>query len=82
MSVPLGVVLLSDGGEVTDLQEAKAEGFQSSYVTIYSNSWGPPDDGFYVEGPASLLQSVLQTNTQKVGRHFSECSNLLFSTDP
>lgn len=67
-----GVVLLSDSGYDTAVQEATALGYRSDYVNVYSNSWGPPDDGYYVEGPSPLVQSVLQSNVQQVGGHYLE----------
>ena len=37
----------------TDSQEASALGYKNDYIMIYSNSWGPSDFGFIVDGPDS-----------------------------
>ena len=66
-------VLLSFAGikmsveESTDVSEANALGFQGNYIDIYSNSWGPSDLGFIVQGPGHLAQMALQTAVREVG---------------
>ena len=49
-----------------DLQEAKALSFNRNYVDIYSNSWGPNDNGFEVDGPGRLTQIALEEGAEKV----------------
>ena len=44
----------------TDDVEAIALSFKRNYIDIYSNSWGPGDIGFEVDGPVNLTQSVLE----------------------
>ena len=36
------------------------------YIDVYSNSWGPVDYGYVVEGPGFLLEKTLATGTAKV----------------
>lgn len=55
----IGGIRMLDG-DVTDAVEAKALGFNISYIDIYSASWGPDDDGKTVDGPGSLTQAVLK----------------------
>ena len=36
-------------------------------IDVYSNSWGPGDMGFEVEGPGPKLKKVLENGTRVVG---------------
>ena len=56
----------------TDLLEAKALSFNRNYIDIYSNSWGPNDNGFEVDGPGRLTQIALEEGAEKVC-----CSNFI-----
>lgn len=49
-----------------DVQEASALGYQSNYIQIYSNSWGPGDTGDVVEGPGTLVQQTFQAGVSQV----------------
>ena len=60
-----GIRLFSNA-KATDLQEAKALGFQRDHIDIYSNSWGPPDKGLEVIGPGHLTLKTLQDGALKV----------------
>ncbi|PFX28248.1 Proprotein convertase subtilisin/kexin type 6 [Stylophora pistillata] len=51
----------------TDELEAKALSFKRDMIDIYSNSWGPGDRPFEVEGPGSQLRDVLYNGT-RLGR--------------
>ena len=51
---------------LTDIVEAKALTFQRDYVDIYSNSWGPPDNGFLVQGPGYYSDKALKEGVTKV----------------
>ena len=66
------VVLISalkfDVGGSTDAGEASAVGYKDYYIDVYSNSWGPNDFGFIVEGPGSLVQNTLATGVTEVNR--------------
>ena len=33
---------------------------------VYSNSWGPPDYGFFVDGPGDLTELTFSTGAQNV----------------
>ncbi|XP_067034731.1 furin-like protease kpc-1 isoform X2 [Acropora muricata] len=48
----------------TDQSEAQALRFQRDTIDIYSNSWGPGDMGWRVQGPGPLLKEVLRSGTQ------------------
>ena len=43
-----------------DVQEASALGYKSDIIQIYSNSWGPIDDGRQVEGPGKAVQQTFE----------------------
>ena len=66
-----------DVGGATDAEEASALGYSDSYIDIYSNSWGPPDFGFFVSGPGTLVQSTLRTGVTEV----SVCSDKTTTTN-
>jgi hypothetical protein len=59
--------LISEAAGATDIDEADALSWQSDVVDIYSNSWGPNDDGMVVDGPGTLLQMVMETGVREVG---------------
>lgn len=49
----------------TDLLKARALSHKSQSVDIYSNSWGPGNIGWEVEGPGPHLTNVLEDGTKK-----------------
>ncbi len=51
---------------LTDITEAQALSYQDSYIQIYSNSWGPPDNGFLVQGPGYYSGRTLKQAVSKV----------------
>ncbi|XP_014280193.1 neuroendocrine convertase 1 [Halyomorpha halys] len=51
----IGGLKLLDG-PASDLLESEALSFNLKRVDIYSNSWGPPDDGRTMEGPGILTR--------------------------
>lgn len=55
----IGGLRLLDG-ELTDALEAAALSFEPQYVDIYSNSWGPVDNGVTIDGPKSLGMKALE----------------------
>ena len=67
-----GVKLL--GGSVSDLQQGEAISHEcaSSMVDIYSNSWGPEDDGKTLYIPGMVTTSALEECTEK-GRNGKGC---------
>ncbi len=46
-------------GAETDANEAEALSRNSEVVDIYTNSWGPADDGARLEGPGPLSESAI-----------------------
>lgn len=52
-------------GPVTDSIEANSLSFHSQHVQIYSNSWGPNDDGMTLEGPGPLASKALLDGATK-----------------
>ena len=51
---------------ISDAVEARALGYKDSHIDVYSNSWGPSDYGFTVEGPGDLLQQTLANGAREV----------------
>lgn len=47
-------------GAETDVNEAEALSLHHDVVSIYSNSWGPIDDGQRLEGPGPLTREALR----------------------
>jgi len=52
---------LIEGG-IDDLLEASALSYQRNITDIYSNSWGPSDDGVTLAGPGPLLLAAFAAN--------------------
>ena len=63
----LGIRLLDLFQLATDLDEANSLGHKSDIIEIYSNSWGPIDDGSVAEGPGRLLQRTFEMGVRQVG---------------
>ncbi len=57
-----GLRLISQA--VTDSQEAAALAYHLQDIDIYSNSWGPFDDGFTLEAPGPLTQAAIAAATR------------------
>jgi len=53
---------------VSDLVEADALAFNREDIDVYSNSWGPPDDGVHLEGPGPLVAAAMHDAVTH-GRH-------------
>jgi hypothetical protein len=53
-------------GIVSDSVEASSLSYNPNYIDIYSNSWGPNDDGATVEGPGPLTQKALLDGVTQV----------------
>ena len=64
ISIHTGILLIAFGQ--TDVTEAKALGYRDDVIQIYSNSWGPQDTGFRVEGPGYLTKRALAAGVQEV----------------
>ena len=65
--------------ESTDITEAQSLGFNYSYIDIYSNSWGPEDVGFMVDGPGPCVQATLEEGIREVGDVFQFSMVILVS---
>ncbi len=50
----------------TDLAEANYLGYKTDYIHIKSNSWGPSDVGYLVDGPGPLLQKAMENAVREV----------------
>lgn len=57
--------------DTEDYQEAHGIGHRADVNMIYSNSWGPPDDGRRLEGPGTLAyrarEKAMQTGRGGLG---------------
>ncbi|CAG0899856.1 unnamed protein product, partial [Darwinula stevensoni] len=60
----IGGIRLLDG-VISDLTEGIALGFNVEKVDVFSNSWGPTDDGVTVEGPGTLALKALEKGISK-----------------
>ena len=56
-------------GQATDVLEGSALSFQSNYIDVYSNCWGPKDDGKTFGKPGKLAQEALKQGALKVKEH-------------
>jgi subtilisin-like proprotein convertase family protein len=56
----IGIRLIEDA--IDDSQIADALSYQRNITDIYSNSWGPFDDGSTLEGPGPITLAALQDN--------------------
>ncbi|KAI6045559.1 kex protein [Pisolithus marmoratus] len=57
-----GVRILS--GPITDVDEAAALNYGFHNVSIYSCSWGPPDDGKSMEAPSYIIEKAVVNGIQ------------------
>ena len=48
------------------MQDAEALVWSNEVIDIYSNSWGPADDGRTVDGPGPLTEMALATSIREV----------------
>lgn len=46
--------------------EAMALGHMTQHIHLYSNSWGPHDNGIVVDGPADVTRAVLESAVMHV----------------
>lgn len=67
-------------GYLLDVTESQALSYKDSYIQIYSNSWGPPDNGFLVQGPGyysgRTLKQGVATVSMCVGRMYTGPANI------
>lgn len=60
--------------------EASALGHLQQDIDIYSNSWGPTDNGVLVDGPGPLTRAVMENGIKTVSEiidTFDVCSCLI-----
>lgn len=57
-------------GKATDALEASSLGFQLQYVDIFSNCWGPKDDGKTFGKPGPLAAKALKRGAETVSTTF------------
>lgn len=52
--------------KASDADTARALSHATNLIDIYSNSWGPNDNGLQVEGPGPLTRQALKHGAEKV----------------
>ena len=60
----VGIRLLGYG--VTESDEASALVFQKDHISIYSNSWGPPDYGYTLDPIPNVVKAALYEGVTQV----------------
>lgn len=55
-----------DADAIPDIVEAGSLSLKPNYIDIYSNSWGPKDDGATVDGPGTLAKKAFVEGVTKV----------------
>ena len=53
----------------SDLNEARSLTYENNVIDIYSNSWGPRDNGSIVDGPERLAKMALRNAVDDVSSH-------------
>ena len=48
------------------MEEATALSYARDIIDVYSNSWGPGDDGKIIMGPRTLTKCALKTGVREV----------------
>ena len=61
-----GIRLFDDDVWSTDATESKALNHELESVDIYSNSWGPGDMSWQIEGPGPLTRKALKRGIETV----------------
>lgn len=51
---------------VNDAEKARMWSHMGNYIDVYSNSFGPPDSGYVVDGPNYVLNLSMATAMQQV----------------
>ena len=64
--VSVGIRIFDDDIRSTDVTESKALVHEIGSVDIYSNSWGPGDMAWQVEGPGHLTTEALKIGITQV----------------
>ena len=58
--------IIFDLNEVTDIVESSMLSHEPDYISVYSNSWGPSDNGCVVGGPGTYTAAVLEQAAAEV----------------
>ena len=61
----LGILLVVASGQ-TDIAESRALSHKDDLIAIYSNSWGPADNGFSVGRLSTLVERTFEQGAQSV----------------
>ena len=64
--VNLGLRIYDKDIRSTDATESGAFSHRTDVIDIYSNSWGPGDIGWQVQGPGVLASKAIEHGIQKV----------------
>ena len=65
-SLVSGIRLYDDNVRSTDATEAAALLHKIELIDIYSNSWGPGDMGWEVDGPGVLTSKAIELGIEQV----------------
>lgn len=65
-SLLLGIRFFDDENESTDATESAALVHKLEIIGIYSNSWGPDDSAWIIEGPGPLTSAALEKGIKEV----------------
>ena len=61
------------------MNEAVSLTFENDIVDIYSNSWGPYDDGYTVDGPGVLTTIALENGVNQIQLStLCDCTKLIY----
>ena len=74
----LGILLVNLNQ--TDIAEARALSHRSDVIDVYSNSWGPPDDGYSVGKLGPLAELTFKQEAKEVYKPFTVSWNLSMRT--
>ena len=61
-----GLRIFDDDVRSTDAIESAALAYNRTVIHIYSNSWGPGNVGFEVEGPGVLTTRAIELGIEQV----------------
>ena len=70
----VGLRIFDQGIRSTDATESGAFSYRTDVIDIYSNSWGPGDIGWQVQGPGVLAGKAIEHGIQKVSIGFFQQS--------
>ena len=59
-----------NGALALDNDTANALGYKSHQIEIYSNSWGPSDNGYLIHGPGRIVKHALKEGVNLVRLHY------------